>query len=151
MRLLHMLMGLLSLIPCLVEAAEAQQSVAQTVGLDWQPSVGRLVLGLLLVLGLVVLLAWLLRQVQRWQPRSGQIIQVLASQSLGPRERLVLIQVGEQQILLGVAAGQITPVHVLTTPVSVSEEVMNASPDFAQRLVEALAHRGSSKGKGASS
>lgn len=150
MRILHLLMGLL-LIPCLTWAAESPPIVQSPVSvMDWQPSVGRLVLGLLVVLGLVVLLAWLLRQVQRWQPRSGQIIQVLASQSLGPRERLVLVQVGEQQILLGIAAGQITPVHVLSTPIPISNDSPNASPDFAQRLVEALAHRGGTN-KGSSS
>ncbi len=42
---------------------------------------------------------------------------MIGSRALGPRDRLVLVQVGEEQILLGLTPGRITPLHVLKTPV----------------------------------
>ena len=98
---------------------------------------GQLLLGLLLVIGLIFLLAWLMRRVQQMSPRSGQVIKLLASQALGPRDRLVLVQVGSEQILLGLTPGRITPLHVMVEPVHLPAGEP-ASPEFAQRLMELL-------------
>ena len=49
----------------------------------------------------------------------------------------MLVQVGEEQILLGIIPGRITPLHVLKTPVNV-EQTQSATPEFAQRLMELL-------------
>ncbi|MEB0078715.1 flagellar biosynthetic protein FliO [Pseudomonas sp. CCI3.2] len=97
----------------------------------------QLVLGLLLVVGLIFGLAWLLRRVQGANPRNGQLIELLGSRALGPRDRLVLVQVGKEQILLGISPGRITPLHVLKEPVQVPDSE-NATPEFAQRLMELL-------------
>ena len=83
------------------------------------------------------LLAWLLRRVQQLAPRGGQVIKLLATQALGPRDRLVLVQVGNEQILLGLSAGRITPLHVLKEPVHLAD-AEQATPEFAQRLMELL-------------
>ena len=61
----------------------------------------------------------------------------MASQVLGPRDRLLLVQVGGEQILLGISAGRITPLHVLKEPVPVAATEA-APPEFAQRLMELL-------------
>lgn len=95
-------------------------------------------LGLLLVVGLIFLLAWLMRRVQQIGPRSGgQVIKLVASQTLGPRDRLVLVQVGGEQVLLGLTTGRITPLHVLKEPVLLPD-AEPASAEFAQRLMELL-------------
>lgn len=98
---------------------------------------GQMLLGLLLVIGLIFVLAWLLRRVQRIGPRGAQVIKLLATQALGPRDRLVLVQVGSEQILLGLSAGRITPLHVLKEPVHLPDSEP-ASTEFAQRLMELL-------------
>ncbi len=90
-----------------------------------------------LVLGLGLLLAWLVRRVQQAGPRGNRLIRTLASQPLGPRDRLVLVQVGEEQILLGLTPGRITPLHVLKEPVHLPDGEP-ATPEFAQRLLELL-------------
>lgn len=97
---------------------------------------GQLALGLLLVIGLIFVLAWLVRRVQSIVPRGGRVIRLLATQALGPRDRLLLVQVGKEQILLGLSAGRITPLHVLREPVEVEDEP--APGEFAQRLKELL-------------
>ena len=42
------------------------------------------------MIGLIFLLAWLLRRVQQLNPRGTQVIKLISTQALGPRERLVL-------------------------------------------------------------
>jgi flagellar protein FliO/FliZ len=51
----------------------------------------------------------------------GGYIEILASAPLGQRERAVLLQVGEEQILVGVAPGNVTTLHHISHPVSRSE------------------------------
>ena len=98
----------------------------------------QLVFGLLLVLGLIFLLAWLLRRVQQAGPAGkGQVIEIVGSRALGPRDRLMLVQVGNEQILLGLSPGNITALHVLKEPVQVPS-TEKPTPEFAQRLLEML-------------
>ena len=101
----------------------------------------QLLLGLGLVVGLIFVLAWLMRRVQRAGPAGNQVIELLGSRALGPRDRLVLVQVGNEQILLGVTPGRITPLHVMNEPVHVPEH-QSTTPEFARRLMEALGNKG---------
>lgn len=101
----------------------------------------QLLLGLGLVVGLIFVLAWLMRRVQRAGPAGNQVIELLGSRALGPRDRLVLVQVGNEQILLGVTPGRITPLHVMNEPVHVPE-TQSTTPEFARRLMEALGNKG---------
>ncbi|ATH81736.1 MULTISPECIES: flagellar biosynthetic protein FliO [Pseudomonadaceae] len=132
------LLALLLALPGFALAAEpADKAATPMAGSDVAGQLGQLLLGLLLVIGLIFVLAWLLRRVQQLAPRSGQVIKLLATQPLGPRDRLVLVQVGNEQILLGLSAGRIAPLHVLKEPVHLSD-AEPATPEFAQRLMELL-------------
>ena len=129
------ILAALAMLPMLpVMAAETTASMS-SAGMGAQLS--KLLLGLLLVIGLIFLLAWLLRRVQQLHPRGAQVIKIVSTQALGPRERLVLVQVGGEQILLGLSAGRITPLHVLEEPVHLPD-AEPATPEFAQRLMELL-------------
>ncbi|MEN2507768.1 flagellar biosynthetic protein FliO [Stutzerimonas stutzeri] len=125
-------LGLLLALPAMAAEPAASMSSA---GMGAQMS--KLLLGLLLVIGLIFLLAWLLRRVQQLNPRGNQAIKLISSHALGPRERLVLVQVGSEQVLLGLSAGRIAPLHVLKEPVHLPD-AEPASPEFAQRLMELL-------------
>lgn len=121
-------------------AAEPASTVAtaSTAGSGMAGQLAQLMLGLLLVLGLIFFLAWLLRRVQQAGPTGkGQVIDIVGSRALGPRDRLVLVQVGSEQILLGLSPGSITALHVLKEPVQVPA-TDQATPEFAQRLMELL-------------
>lgn len=103
------LLALLLSMPLMAMAAEpAGKAATPMAGSDIAGQLGQLLLGLLLVIGLIFLLAWLLRRMQQLAPRGNQVIKLLATQALGPRDRLVLVQVGSEQILLGLSAGRIT-------------------------------------------
>nr|WP_214510870.1 MULTISPECIES: flagellar biosynthetic protein FliO [Pseudomonas] len=128
------------MLPLSVLAAEpvATAVAAPAAGSGVAGQLAQLVLGLLLVLGLIFFLAWLLRRVQQAGPAGkGQVIDIVGTRALGPRDRLVLVQVGNEQILLGLSPGTITALHVLKEPVQVPS-AEQASPEFAQRLMELL-------------
>ena len=136
------LLGGLLALPLSALAAEPVVSAAATAAPAVSAGVGgqlmQLVMGLLLVLGLIFALAWLLRRVQNTGTRQGQVIELISSRALGARDRLVLVQVGNEQILLGLTPGRITPLHVLKEPVQVPDPAHKATPEFAKRLMEAL-------------
>ncbi len=128
----------LAALPLLAQAVEPGKTIASPMaegGMGGQ--LVQVLLGLLLVIGMIFVLAWLMRRVQQIGPRGGQVIKLVATQALGPRDRLVLVQVGNEQILLGLSAGRITPLHTLKEPVHVADTEA-ATPEFAQRLMELL-------------
>lgn len=140
-RFLGLFSGLALALPGLVLAAEpvANAAAAPAVNSGVAGQLTQLVLGLLLVLGLIFFLAWLLRRVQQAGPAGkGQVIELIGSRALGPRDRLMLVQVGNEQILLGLSPGSITALHVLKEPVQVPGGTEKATPEFAQRLMELM-------------
>ena len=78
------LLALFLSMPLMAMAAEpAGKAATPMAGSDIAGQLGQLLLGLLLVIGLIFLLAWLLRRVQQLKPRGGQVIKLLSSQALG--------------------------------------------------------------------
>jgi flagellar protein FliO/FliZ len=143
-KVLGALPGLLLALPFSVLAAEPVASAATAAAVPAVNSgvagqLTQLVFGLLLVLGLIFFLAWLLRRVQQAGPAGkGQVIELIGSRALGPRDRLMLVQVGNEQILLGLSPGSITALHVLKEPVQVPGGTEKATPEFAQHLLRML-------------
>jgi flagellar protein FliO/FliZ len=143
-KVLGALPGLLLALPFSVLAAEPVASAttaaaAPVVNSGVAGQLTQLVFGLLLVLGLIFFLAWLLRRVQQAGPAGkGQVIELIGSRALGPRDRLMLVQVGNEQILLGLSPGTITALHVLKEPVQVPGGTEKATPEFAQHLLRML-------------
>ena len=124
--------------PAVTPAAAAAAAPVASGGTGLAGQLMQTMLGLLAVVALIFALAWLMRRVQQAAPRSGQVIDVIGAKALGPRDRLVLVQVGEEQILLGISPGRITPLHVMNTPVNVPSKPEQTTPEFAQRLMELL-------------
>lgn len=142
-KVLGFVLGLALALPFSVLAAEpvatATAAAAPAVSSGVAGQLTQLVFGLLLVLGVIFFLAWLLRRVQQAGPAGkGQVIELIGSRALGPRDRLMLVQVGNEQILLGLSPGTITALHVLKEPVQVPENAEKATPEFAQHLLKML-------------
>jgi len=76
---------------------------------------GSMILSLLMVLGLIILCALVLKRFNLTQQGVSQL-KVITSLSLGAKERVVVIQAGEQQLLLGVTAQQVTLIERLSEP-----------------------------------
>ncbi|MBL4900001.1 MAG: flagellar biosynthetic protein FliO [Colwellia sp.] len=79
--------------------------------------VGSMILSLLMVLALIFISALILKRFNFTQKNTGQL-KVIASLSLGVKERLIVVQVGEQQLVLGVTSQQITLIKSLEEPIT---------------------------------
>lgn len=122
----------------MVIAAEPASAPAAAAPGSLGGQLAQMVFGLLLVVGLIFALAWLLRRMQGASPRGGQVIDIVGSRAIGPRDRLLLVQVGKEQILIGHTPGNIEALHVLAEPVQVPDGARTATPEFAQRLLELM-------------
>lgn len=67
---------------------------------------------LLVIVGLILFLAWAVRRFTNIGPRSVGAMRVLSALPVGNRERIALIQVGDKQLLIGVAPGHVSTLHV---------------------------------------
>jgi flagellar protein FliO/FliZ len=97
-------------------------------------SLWQLTLGMLMVLALIVGLAWVLKRSGRFQMAAGGGLRILGGLSMGARERVVLLQVGETQLLVGVAPGRVQTLHVLEQPLPVAARALHSSSAFADQL-----------------
>ncbi|PKM01670.1 MAG: flagellar biosynthetic protein FliO [Gammaproteobacteria bacterium HGW-Gammaproteobacteria-6] len=95
----------------------------------------RVVLSLVAVIAVVMLAAWMMRRLQSGISSAPRRLRVLESHSLGVKERMVLVAVGEQQILLGIAPGHVHTLHVLSTPLP-ELEVADGGNRFANVLAK---------------
>jgi flagellar protein FliO/FliZ len=98
----------------------------------------QLALGLLAVIALIVGLAWMMRRMGGLTGGQGGALRVLGGLSMGTRERVVLIQVGDTQLLLGVAPGRVQTLHVLDRPVQTQLPAQPGKGGFAASLSAAL-------------
>ena len=65
-------------------------------------------------------------------------MKIVSSMPLGTRERLLLVDVGGKQLLLGVTATQINTLHVFDEPVVPAEKPQPIGSDFSQKLMAIL-------------
>lgn len=87
--------------------------------------IGSFVVVILLLIGVLVLL-------RRFNGVSSQMsgnMRVISSVGVGQRERVVLLQVGEEQILVGVGPGNVRKIHAFDEPVV--EPSASATPSFS--------------------
>ena len=99
-----------------------------------------LILGLLFVVGLILLAAWLLRRLGAVSLVGGQLIRPVATLSVGTREKIVLIDVAGKQMLVGVTAQQITPLHSYEQPV-VDPDKSRSGGEFSMRFRQVMQQR----------
>ena len=125
----------LSASPQLV--AQVEQASASTPMPDQGAYMVQVLLGLLFVVGLVFALAWLLKRVGQGSLVGSRQMKIVASLPLGTRERLALVEVGGQHILLGITPTSINTLHVFDEPVDL-ESTAEEGSDFATKLKDIL-------------
>lgn len=123
-----------------VWAAESEKAAMATPPV----MLGQVFLGLLLVVGMILGMAWLLKRMGGGGYAQGKSMKVVAALSLGAREKAVLVQVGDKQMMLGVAPGRVNCLHVFDEPIvppPTDSEGSHTSGEFAGRFKEVLAQR----------
>jgi len=107
-------------------------SMPAYAAVDTNPTAGLLqwLFSSLLVVGLIFVLAWGLKK-SRLVPQMGRAdFKVLFTLPVGYKEKLMVVQAGEQQLLLGVTAQQISFLTEINPPIAASA----STPVFAQHL-----------------
>ena len=97
-------------------------------------------LGMLLVLGLIFLCAWAARRWGLQRVGGSPVVKLIASTAVGTRERVVVVEVGERWLVLGVTPSQINTLHSLPAqPVTPGAAApLDPLGLFAQKLGAAL-------------
>lgn len=94
------------------------------------------VLGLAIVLALIWGAAWLVRRLQPAMGGTGGALKLVASQGVGQRERIVVVEINEQWLVVGVAPGHVNALATLPKG-TLPPAVPVASNAFAAMLARA--------------
>lgn len=96
-------------------------------------------IGLAVVLGVVVGIAWLARRFGLQTPHLGSAVKVVGGVMLSGKERVVVVEIQNTWLVLGVAPGQVNMLHSL--PAQAQPRTASAPGAFADRLRESLSNR----------
>jgi flagellar protein FliO/FliZ len=95
-------------------------------------------LGLFVVLLVIAGAAWLTRRFGHFHMSAGGAVRIVGGLHLGAKERLVVVQVGEEQLLLGVAPGRVSTLHILDKPLQEGQSQSPPAGNFLEKLNNAL-------------
>jgi len=95
-------------------------------------SIVQMIVGLAIVLAVLIGGALLVRRLGKFPAVADSPLKVITGLSLTPRDRLVVVQVGDKQLLLGLSPGRIQTLHVLEEPLDMS----NTSPSGLNALTQ---------------
>lgn len=131
-------LGLLALWPAAAVAHAADSASASS------SAAGNLVqvtLGLLVVLGLMAASAWLLRRFNAAKCISAAHVKIIGGVSVGSRERIVVVEIADQWIVVGVAPGRVNALS--TMPRQEITAVTDAAPakNFSTWLAQTIEKR----------
>ncbi len=104
-------------------------------------SILQVIVSLLFVLGAIVLVAWILKRINLPQNAAGSALKVISGVAVGQRERIVLVEVNDIWLVVGVAPGQVTALHtmpknVLPTTESTTPEADNKFKNWLKVVME---------------
>ena len=97
------------------------------------------------MVGLILLCGWLLKRFGPGQTAAGQTLKVVASRAVGAKERVVVLELEDTWLVLGVGGGKVTKLHERPAPerppapepAPISQAV-NPEDGFAGRFAQAL-------------
>ncbi|MGE5384937.1 MAG: flagellar biosynthetic protein FliO [Betaproteobacteria bacterium] len=98
--------------------------------------------GLLIIVALLAGTAWFARKLTGGQNFGRGGMRVVGGVALGPRERMVLVEVGENWLVVGIVPGQIRTLHVLPKGEMPEDSGSAAEKPFALWLKNVVERRG---------
>lgn len=90
-------------------------------------------LSMVVVVAAILVLGWFYSRSRLVGGGSQDLIKVVASRALGPKERLLVVDVADQQLLIGMTATAVQTLHVFDEPVTTAT-MHSEAPGFASRL-----------------
>ena len=124
-----------------LSGTDIQKQPARTVA---SGDIAQWSIGLLIVLSVFFLCVWGVRKLTGLTVSGAEKIRVVGGLSLGLREKVIVLQVGKKQLVLGVTPGRIETLHVLEGDDCLIKEATvptTAETGFAQKLLEAIKTR----------
>lgn len=123
------------------ETAPAASASLAGIATGTPPDLGgsavQMVVGLLVVLGLLLGAMWLIKRIGQPQGAAAGLLRVVAGVTVGPRERVVILELGNSWLVLGVAPGQVSTLAEI--PRQELPAANAATPkDFVGQLAERL-------------
>jgi flagellar protein FliO/FliZ len=107
------------------------------------PELAGFVVSLFVVIAAILAFGWLYARFRPGHGGQSDAIRVVATRPLGPRERLVVVEVGGEQILVGVTQTQMQSLHTLSEPIrNAAEPAAAGEAGFAGRLKAFMAEAG---------
>ncbi len=110
-----------------------------------EPSAGmsmvKVLLGLLVVLALLVGFAWCMKKIGLNQLNQQAVAKVVGGVSVGHRERVVVVEVANRWLVVGVSASQVTHLANLDpieNPISTNDKPHMSQPAFTEWLQKAI-------------
>ncbi|MBB5020452.1 flagellar protein FliO/FliZ [Chitinivorax tropicus] len=106
------------------------------------PTAGSLLqvfLALLLVLAAIAACAWVLKRMTPGGMQGGAGMKVIGGVMVGPKERVVVVELADTWLVLGVTANQVNTLHTLPRPEHAeSLQGANGEAPFARWLSQAM-------------
>ncbi len=100
---------------------------------------------LVLIIALILAVAWIVKRTGFAGKHAGaRGLKVSASTSVGPRERVVIVDVDDARLVLGVTPGQINLLHKLPPAPVEQANVTEKTPDFQSVMKNLLKRSGRS-------
>ncbi len=115
-----------------VLAQEAGAELPERTGPDTVATLISLGAGLVAVVAVIYGCAWIIRRMNGMTGLNNSAMRVVSVMAVGTRERIVLVEVGGKQILLGITPSAIRTLHVFDEPVV--DAGAPPTGDFARRL-----------------
>ena len=92
-------------------------------------SVLQVILSLILVLAAVFVVGWILKRINLPQQGADNALKVISGIAVGQRERIVLVEVNDTWLVVGVAPGQVNALHTMPKGVLPSASNPTAGDD----------------------
>ena len=90
-----------------------------------------------IVVAAILLLGWIYSRSRLAGSGASDVINVVASRALGPKERLLVVEVADQQLLIGMTSTAVQTLHVFDNPVEIAVQPA-AGGGFSNRLKAAM-------------
>lgn len=93
--------------------------------------------GLLAIIALIFAIAWFVRRFGQGTLLASSEMRIVGNLPLGAREKVVVVEVGQRQLVLGVTPQQINTLHTFDEPV-LGKKIAKEPSDFRQKIQEIL-------------
>ncbi len=126
---------------CLSGLAYAADTTEMAPAVSTAGSLLQVFIGLVAVLLLIAGAAWLAKRLGVTQVGGSNLLRVVSSASVGTRERVVVVEVGESWLVVGVAPGSVNALMTLPKGETPTQATSALAGNFASKLQQLIEKR----------